>query len=175
VKWILGAGKEIVVDTNQLNARTTYIRQVTKVDVSHWQPIQVNDKHFLYCVSNDVIDGVFITAHIDDVFIISTQRQICESSIIIANTCIWGKLAHKKLLHQIYRGNPNLELYFAKQELYIDPMRILRQTTSLLNVGEFGFQTSLSERELFMNRQKGLEEALRQSFERVSPILLAGE
>jgi len=170
VKWILGAGKEIVVDVSQLEARTKYIRSVTGTDVSNWQSIQLKDRQFLYCISNDVVDGVFITAHINDVYMLSTMHQVYENRIIIANTCIWEKFADKKLLCQFYRNNPNLELFFAKQDLSIDPMHIFRQTTTLLNIGRFGFQSSLSERELFMNRRKGFEEALRQSFERVSPI-----
>ena len=175
MKWVLGAGEDIVVDVNQLKARTKYIRNVTKADVSNWQPIQVNNRQFLYCVSNDVVDGVFITAHIGDVYMLSTLHQVYENKIIIANTCIWEKFADKELLYQLRRSNPHTDLYFAKQEMYIDSMQLFRQTTTLLDVGQFGFQSSLSERELFMYRQKGFEEAIRQSFERVSPILLAGE
>ena len=175
MKWILGAGKEIVVDANQLKARSEYIRQITEADVSDWQPIQVNKRQFLCCVSNDEVDGVFITAHIGDVYMLSTLHQVCKSRVIIANTCIWERLADKKLLYCLQQNNPNSDLYFAKQEISIDSMRVFRQTTTLDNVGQFGFQTSLSERELFINRRRGFEEALKQSFERVSPILLLGE
>ena len=175
MKWILGAGKDITVDENQLRARTKYIRSVTEADVSNWQPIQVYNCQFLYCASNDSVDGIFLTAHYGDIRILSTLPQVYENSIIIVNSCIWVKSFHKMLLNRLYKRNPNLELYFAKQELCIDTELNLRQTTLLLNVGQFGFQSSSSERELFMNRRKGLEEAIRQSFERVSPILLAGE
>jgi hypothetical protein len=178
VRWILGSGKDIAVDENQINARTEYIRRVTGADVSKWRPIQVDgriDARFLYCTSNDIVDGTFITTHINDVYKLFALRQVCESKIVIANTCIWKRLAHKELLYQLRRINPNSELFFAKQELSIDIMRNFRQTTTILNVGQFGFQTSLSERELFINRRKGFENALRQSFERVSPILLVGE
>lgn len=44
MRWILGSGKDIVVDIDQLNARTEYIRRVTGTDVSDWRPIQVNGK-----------------------------------------------------------------------------------------------------------------------------------
>jgi hypothetical protein len=176
VKWILGAGKEIVVDASQLEARTKYISSVTGTDVSNWQSIKVNNRQFLCCISNDTVDGVFITAHIKDVYMLSTaMHTIYERRIIIANTCILEKFADKNLLFQLNRNNPNLELFFAKQDLSIDRMHIFRQTTTLLNIGRFGFQSSLSERELFINRRKGFEEALRQSFVRVSPILLPGE
>lgn len=175
MKWILGAGEEIVVGENQLKARTKYIHQVTEVAVSDWQIAQVNNHRFLYCMSSDAIDGVFITAHIGDILLLSTVPHIYGSRIIVANTCIWEKSLHKKLLNNLYRVNSNLELYFAKQDGFIDPALVLRQTTTLLNVGNFGFQTSQSERELFMNRKKGFEEAVKQSFERVSPILFVGE
>jgi len=172
VRWILGSGKDIAVDSNQIKARTEYIRRVTGAEVSNWQPIQVIDNHFYCCASNDTVDGVFITAHIGDVYKLCTMRQVCNSKVIIANTCIWKRLAHKELLNRLRRSNPNVELYFAKQELSIDAMHNFRQSTTLLNVGQFGFQTSLSERELFTSRRKGFDEALRESFERVSPILL---
>lgn len=175
MKWVLGTGKEIAVNVTQLKARIEYIRQITEADVSDWKLVQVNDRQFLYCTSDDIIDGVFITAHIQDVYILSTLDLIYENRIIIANTCIWNKFADKKLLYQLQRNNQNFDLYFAKQELLIDPMQIFRQTTTLLNVGQFGFQTSLSERELFINRRKGFEEALKQSFKRVSPIFFTGE
>jgi hypothetical protein len=175
VKWILGADNDIIVDTNQLKARIEYIHSVTGTNVSNWKPIHVKNRQFLYCVSDDIIDAVFITAHIEDVYMLLNLQQICENKIIIANTCIWRKLADKILLFQLWRNNPNSDLYFAKQDISIDSKRILRQTTTLLNVGEFGFQTSLSERELFINRRKGFEEALKRSFKRVSPILFTGE
>ena len=175
MKWILGANKEIVVDENQLKARSEYIRQVTEADVTDWQSVQVNKRRFLCCVSNDMVDGVLITAHIGDVYMLSTLHHVYESRMIIANTCIWERLADKRLLYCLQQYNPNSDLFFAKQEIFIDPKRLFRQTTTLHNVGQFGFQTSLSERELFINRRKGFEEALKQSFERVSPILMVGE
>ena len=175
MKWILSASNDIAVDVNQLKARTKFIHQVTEANVSNWKSFQVNRQQFLCCFSDDIIDGVFITAHINDVFLLSTLNHVYENSIVIANTCIWEKQADKRLLFQIRHNNLNANLYFAKQDISLEQMNILRQTTTLLNVGEFGFQTSLSERELFINRRRGFEEALELSFERVSPILMAGE
>jgi len=178
VRWILGAGKDIAVDVDQLGARTVYIRRVTGADVTSWQYILIDGKvdiRFFSCASNDFVDGVFITAHINDFGFLFSLRQVCESNMIVANTCIWGRLAHKGLLYRLRQSNPDLQLYFAKQELSVDVMRNFRQSTTILNVGQFGFQTSLSERELFVNRRIGFEQAIVQSFERVSPILLLGE
>ena len=178
MRWILSSGKDIAVDLKQLSARTDYIRRVTGADVSIWQPIMIDGKvdiRFLSCISNDFVEGVFITAHINDFGFLFALRQVCESELVVANTCIWKRLAHKDLLYRLRRNNPDSELYFAKQELSVDIMHNFRQSTTILNVGQFGFQTSLSERELFINRRMGLKKALLHSFERVSPILLIGE
>ena len=178
MRWIIGYDKDIVVDNNQLQARSNYIRRVTGAEVSAWSFPQVNGqvcKEFLCCTSNDEIDGTFITAHIFDVSNLCSLREICIGKFVIANTCIWEKLSHKNLLLNMMRFNREVELFFAKQELSVDGNRILRQSTTLNNVGRFGFQTSLSERELFSNRSKGLMEAIRVSFIRVSPIILLGD
>lgn len=178
MNWVLGSGKDIAVDAKQLHARNEYIRRVTGVGVTDWQCIRIDgvkNNKLLCCTSDDVVDGIFITAHIQDVFQLCKLQQIRESKVIIANTCIWNKLADKELLWELRSTNPIIELYFAKQELSIDAERTLRQSTTLLNVGEFGFQTSSSERELFRNRRKGFAEALRESFNRVSPVLSIGE
>lgn len=178
MRWILDSGKDIAVDENQIRARSDYIRRVTNCDVSDWRSIRVNgvlSNKFLSCFSNDNVDGVFITAHIGDVFTLCTLQQVCKSKKIFANTCIWQRPSHKELLKRLRSVNPTIELYFAKQGMFVDPMRIFRQSTTLLNVGAFGFQTSLSERELFTKRKNGLDQALRESFERVSPILMMGD
>lgn len=179
MEWILSASNEITVDVNELKARTNFIRQVTGAEVTDWKSFKVNglqsSRQFLRCSSNDVIKGVFITAHNDDVFLLSTLQYVYANNIIIANTCIWEKLADKRLLFMIRKNNMNAELYFSKQDMTLEHMNIFRQTTTLHKVGNFGFQTSLSERELFINRQKGFEEALKLSFERVSPILMTGD
>ena len=73
------------------------------------------------------------------------------------------------------RFNSGIELWFSMQELSIDPDRTLRQSTTINNFGQFGFPTSLSERKLFMNRDKGLMESIRKSFVRVSPVILLGK
>lgn len=175
MKWLISARKDIAVDESNFNARLEYIGQVTNSNVSIWQPIKIDKCLFYYCVSNDIVDGIFITAHIDALPVLSALPLIYQNRIVVANTCIWDKLNHKKLLHQLYLNNSNIELYFSKQEHTIEFGQILRPTTSLLDIGRFGFQSSMSERELFMNRKKGLEEALKQSFERVSPILTIEE
>jgi len=176
VKWIIGT--DIAVDSNQIRARGDYIQLVTGAGVSAWSFIKVNGqvcKKYLCCTSNDGIDGTFITAHIGDVFKLCSLRKIYIGKFVVANTCIWERMFHKKLLSNMRSFNRNIELWFAKQELSVDDNRIFRQSTTLNNIGRFGFQTSLSERELFRNRGKGLMEAIQVSFVRVSPVILLGD
>lgn len=178
MRWIISTGKDIAVDDNQVRARSKYIERVTGAKVSAWNFIQVNgqtSRKFRCCTSDDEVDGTFITAHIGDVFKLCSLREVCGGKLVIANTCIWEKPSHKNLLLNMMRFNQEVELWFAKQELSMDSRRIFRQTTTLINVGQFGFQTSLSERELFRNRGRGLIEAIRESFVRVSPVILLGD
>lgn len=171
MRWIIS--KDIAVDGNQLNARSNYIRQVTGAKVSSWKFIQ--SRGFLHCTSDDEIDGTFITAHIDEVCKLCSLAEVYGGKLVIANTCIWARLSHKKLLLNMMRFNRDVELWFAKQELSIDSSGIFRQSTTLNNVGQFDFPTSRSERALFRYRGRGIMEAIRESFIRVSPIILSGE
>ncbi len=177
MRWIVSTNRDIAVDSNQLNARRTYIQRITSVNVSPWYSLQINgqQQNFLYCISEDLIDGTFITAHIGDVMRLCCLKEIYSGEFIIANTCKWERMSHKVLLQTLNGFNQNVQLWFAKQELSIDNNYVLRQSTTLNNIGQFGFQTSLSERELFRNRSKGIITAIQLSFDRVSPILLPGD
>lgn len=173
MEWILGAGSDIAVNREQLKARREFIETVTGSKASPWQPILENK--FFHCHSNDVINGVFITAHIGDVMTLGAWKAVWSSKFVVANTCVWERALHKKLLHIMTCNNRCVELFFAKQELGPDANGILRRSATLNDVGTFGFQTSMSERELFSNRKLGLYKAIQKSFERVSLILLPGD
>lgn len=178
MRWIVGAGKDIAVDSNQLQARSNYIRRVTNAEVSAWSFIQVNgqvSRRFICCSSNDEVDGTFITAHINDVYTLCSLREVCVGKFVVANTCIWNRMSHKELLYEMMRFNQEIELWFAKQELSIDRSHLFRQSTTINNIGQFGFQTSLSERKLFANRNKGVVDAIKKSFIRVSPVIFLGD
>ena len=178
MRWIIGTGKDIAVDSNQVRARRDYIQRVTGVEVSAWSIIKVNGpvcKEYFCCTSNDGINGTFITAHIDDIYNLCSLTEICIGKFVVANTCIWERMLDKKILFRMMSVNREVKLFFAKQELSVDTNRTFRQTTTLYNIGLFGFQTSLSERELFMNRGKGLMAAIGVSFVRVSPVILLGD
>jgi hypothetical protein len=171
VVWILSANNEIVVDEHQVKARRDFIHDVTGVEVSRWSKIQVNKKPFLICMSYDNINGAFITAHIHDAAMLCTSPNVYTCEFVVANTCIWHKGANKEILKLLRLNNKNIELWFAEQALFVDG-QILRQSTELNNVGLFGFQTSLSERNLFKNKNKGFMNAIQRSFVRVSPVIM---
>jgi len=106
-----------------MHARTEFIRRVTDADVTAWRYMQVNGQitnEFLLCVSNDGVDGTFITAHINDVYKLSLLNQVRSSALVVANTCIWSRLSHKKLLYSMMHTNRAIKLWFAMQELSID-------------------------------------------------------
>lgn len=174
MKWIISAGKDIVVDTNQLLARLDYIQHVTEAEVTNWRflPIKGAKSKFLACSSKEGLDGTFITAHIDEVLLLSSFGIVANSKFVIANTCIWEKLSDKEVLNRLRRQNIEVELWFAKQELSLQGRYVLRQSTLLSNIGHFGFQTSVSERKLFANRRKGFVNAVHESFDRVTPVIL---
>ena len=172
MRWILSAGKDIAVDGNQIQARRNYIQRVTDAEVSTWKSIKVNEKTFYFCVSNDEENGTLITAHISDVGMLCSLRDICASNFVVANTCIWQKNADKEILKYMRFINKDIELWLAEQELFLDGSQTFRQSTVLNNIGLFDFQTSLSERNLFKNRNKGLMNAIQESFIRVSPVIL---
>ena len=172
--WILSRSSDVAVDNSQLQARRNFILDVTDANVTKWSQFRIDERFFFVCVSDDNVNGTFLTAHIGDIKVLCLSEIVTDRKFVVANTCIWEGLLHKKLLSGMRRDGQEIELLFAKQELYVDN-RVLRQTTTAQKIGEFGFQTTLSERELFRNRKEGLEIAIHKSFERVSPIVLLGD
>lgn len=173
MKWIISSKQEIVVDKNQLDARHNFIKQVTGAQVTNWSLLQLGGKStnsFLCCTSNDGVDGTFITAHIGEVVKLCHFPEIANSHFVIANTCIWEDDSDKQILSTLMKLNKRVELWFAKQKTTLEGNMILRQSNTLTNVGRFGFQSSISERELFTNRRNGLLPAIMKAFVRVSLI-----
>ena len=174
MQWYVVPCKDIITSEDHLQARREYIRRTTNTNVSKWKlrrvtgllPIEV-----YHCVSKDGVNGSFITAHIDDIRVLCNLPAVYKSEFVVTNTCILVERYHKSLLYSMMRRNRGVELFYAKQEVYIDCCNTMIQTALLEEVGQFGFQTSLSERDLYLNRNKGLVKAIRESFERVSPIL----
>lgn len=178
MRWIVSAGRDISVNAAQLNARKSYIEDVAFAPVSEWSYFKIRKEPslcFYCCNSDDGIEGTFITAHINQVQALCTVPKIAQSQLVVANTCIWRRMSHKKILAQLMAYNRNIRLWFAHQELSIDSFRNFRHSTTLINIGQFGFQTSFSERELYWYRKKGLLNAIKKAFQPVSPIILPYE
>ena len=103
MRWIIGFDKDIAGDNNQLNARSKYIKDVTNAEVSAWQYVQVSCQNkFLFCISNDGVDGTFIIAHINDILFLCAVSEVQKSKLIIVNTCILEKMNDKKLLYSMH-------------------------------------------------------------------------
>jgi hypothetical protein len=170
--WIVGLGEGIEVGDSQLSARGEYIQKVTGSVVSEWSLIMVGNVRVQCCVSQDNIRGVFITAHMDAVLNLCQMRQVYSHNLIAVNTCMWDKNSDNGLLLRMHRYNRDAELWFAKQIVTFESDMIFHMTNTIETVGTFGFQTSKSERELYIHRRKGFMEALELSFNRVSPLIL---
>lgn len=176
MRWILSANKEIVFDVEQLEARRNFIQKVTGCNVSAWIPYKVNfstPTKYFFCNSVDNVNGTFITAHIGDVYQLCTLHEIARGELVIVNSCIWEDMLDKKILFKMMNYNKNVRLYFAKQEMLLEYGHALRQCNVLKNIGQFGFQSSTSERQLFANRKLGFMEAVNVAFNKVSPVILS--
>ena len=175
MKWIVSSDPRIFVNRTHMLARLQYIQSVTDAPVTDWM---INRKSSAFprslfcCATNDELNGTFITAHIGEVQRLCSLREIAMGNFVIANTCIWEKTSNKKILYCMMQINKKAELWFSKQALAMEEDYNLRQSTLLSNVGEFGFDTSLSERLLFSNRHKGFMKAVSLAFNKVSPVIL---
>lgn len=177
MKWIVSNGKDIAISNAQLQARREYIKKVTGSEVTDWKMLQIKDigKRFLYCISNDGLNGTFITAHIGDVRFICSLYEVAKCDFVVANSCIWEKSLDKQILREMMSVNRSVELWFSKQEISVEAGYMLRQCTTLNNWGQFGFLTSLSERKLFSKRHNGFMAAMHESFVKVSPVSFLGD
>lgn len=158
-----------------MSARLQYIHSVTGSEVTGWNAIRKSSilpKTFFYCMSNDGLNGTFITAHVGEVRQLCSLQEIATGDFVIANTCIWEKPLNKQILYRMMKINRKIDLWFSKQSLSVEENYILRQSAMLSKLGEFGFDNSLSERILFSNRRKGFMKAVKIAFNKVSSVIL---
>ena len=175
MKWIVSSDPRIFVNRAHMSARLQYIQSVTDAPVTDWMITRKNSafpKSLFCCMTNDELNGTFITAHIGEVQRLCSVHEIAMSDFVIANTCIWEKSSNKQILYYMMNINKKAVLWFSKQTLSLEENYNLRQSTLLSNVGTFDFNTSLSERLLFSNRHKGFMKAVSFAFDKVSPIIL---
>lgn len=175
MQWIISSDPQVFIDNSNMSARLQYIHSVTGSKVTGWAATRKNSvlpKIFFYCTSNDGLNGTFITAHIGEVLQLCSLQEIAARDFVIANTCMWEKSINKQILYHMMKINRKIDLWFSKQSLAVEENYRLRQSTMLSKFGEFGFDTSLSERMLFSNRRKGFMKAVAIAFNKVSPVIL---
>ncbi len=171
--WIVS--KEATKSADELPFRHEFIEDVTQVRVSPWQeracavdcslqrPVE-----FYQCMSPKGEYGLVITAHIKEIpslihYVVTEKR-----AIIAINSCVLQKEYLKGFLEQVKRKNRYSELYYAKQKWYEeDTVKALVNFVD--DVGSFGFDTTQSERELFVCRNMGLTKAIKSAFDKVVP------
>lgn len=151
----------------ELESRLTFIKSITGAAVSHWQPVIQKGVFLppcaLTCESMDDIDALFITGHVNDILYLFPLIDRKKPKIVILNTCALSPKVVRSILSRLQLSVPNISLYYAYQE-----KDLTLQYNNLSYAGNFGFQTSISERTLFRHRKKGLIEALSMAFDRVT-------
>ena len=70
---------------------------------------------------------------------------------------------YRKVIQLMKKQGHYVSLYYAHQK-----RTLTGQYVNLSYEGNFGFQTSVSERKLFRNRKKGLREAITLAFDHIS-------
>lgn len=178
--WIVSKG--VIGNNMERKSRLQFIKDVTGDERAFWKKLSFkNGNHnsdFYFCVTNDGVRGVFITAHNTTVRWLCELEGIAYNDFIVANTCMVVPDFDKEILQQMLYFNNNVQLYYAKQRItYIDSKNILNpnfidsknvfKTNYIDNVGTFGFKTSKSERILYYNRKYGIKNAIQRAFDRV--------
>jgi len=169
VIWVIS--KRLVASKEELDNRHQVIQEITQAKVSQWSEHCCSGARWPYtpfefyqCYSPKGEYGLIVTAHMNiEVQPLLQQVLSTKKALVVINSCEIKKSVKDECFRIVTSKNPQSELYFAKQEMsdsgylfnYMD------------NVGAFGFQTTLSERELFQQRQLGLAKAIRTVYDKV--------
>ena len=132
MKWIISARSEIVRNLSELYARSEFIQLVSNSRVTNWDILRDFggiDK-FYVCFTDDGVNGVFVTGHIEEVMELCRSEQVADCELVIANTCIWNQLNDKSILYELLKKHSEMKLWFAKQELSCETNYWLRRTTT---------------------------------------------
>ena len=169
MNWIVSA--KALSSEKELTNRTEFIQEVAHAKVTSWREqsckgagVLKPQVKFYQCNSEKGEYGFFITAHINiEVQPILLHTLTGKKAIVVINSCALSEATKEQCLNIVKSKNPGSELYFAKQTLDENGHALNYYD----NVGTFGFPTTVSERELFQNRNLGLTKALRTVFEKV--------
>ena len=157
-------------DAGEREARLQYIKDVTGDRNILWNQCLFPDANFdfYYCVTNDGINGIFITGHINQVLRFCYKKHIVTHNFVVANTCVCRKNVDKEILKDMLAMDANACLYYAKQTLERIPTASPIYSAYIKDVGRFGFKTSKSERLLYQHRNQGLMKAIERGFDLVT-------
>ena len=87
-----------------------------------------------------------------------------KKALVIINSCAMEEKSKLDCINIIKGKNPNSEIFYAKQELSASGCLM----NYIEDAGEFGFRSTMSERELFQQRRLGLVKAIRTVYEKVA-------
>lgn len=167
MKWILIFGNGINASREELVARQNFIRNVTGTNVTPWRPVLQNGQiwplYAISCESDDDIDALFITGHVNEILHLCPLIDQEKPQIIILNTCALISKLRESILVKLQQSVPNISLYYAHQQ-----RTLTGQYVNLSYEGNFGFQTSISERLLFQHRRKGFLKSLTFAFDHIT-------
>ena len=169
MNWIVS--DKALSSVNELANRSEFIQEIVHAKVTPWREHSCKGAglfkppvKFYQCRSEKGEYGFFITAHINiEVQPILLHVLTSKKALLVINSCALSEATKVQCLNIVKSKNSESELYFAKQTL--DEKG--RAINYYDNVGAFGFATTVSERELFQNRNLGLTKALRTVFEKV--------
>lgn len=169
--WVVS--KALVVSQDELNNRHQVIQEIAQTKVSPWSEHYCRSNRwphtpigFYQCVSYKGEYGIVITAHMNiEVQPILQQVLSPKKALVVINSCEIRKGAKDECFRIVTAKNPQSEMYFAKQEISDSGYLI----NYIENAGAFGFQSTISERELFQQRRLGLVKAIRTVYDKVMP------
>ena len=161
-----------LVIPEELPLRHQFIQEITGSKVSKWGKYNcLGNRRFTKaieyyrCTSDKGEYGVFITAHMNlEIQPILQQVLSRKKALVIINSCAMEKKSKLDCINIVKGKNPNSEIFYAKQELSASGLLM----NYIEDAGEFGFQSTMSERELFQQRRLGLVNAIRTVYEKVA-------
>lgn len=92
----------------------------------------------------------------------AVDRGILRNTVLCVDSCAMQKNSRLDCINVVKGKNPHSEIFYAKQELS-DAGFLMNY---IEDAGEFGFRSTVSERELFQQRHLGLVKAIRTVYEK---------
>lgn len=149
-------------------ARLNFIKEISGDKRVSWQELSwcILPVKYYYCVTDDGVNGVVITAHMymEVILFLLLMLNPATKDFFVLNICKMSEEVDRLILSCLMEENPKIGLYFAKQD--INP-KSGRYMNHISDVGDFGFLTSKSERIMFFNRKKGVVESIAKGFDKV--------